>query len=128
MKELQLDINLKHTDLTYLQGLAKGSDSFIKQMLNIYIAQTPAAIERIEKALAAKDWRSLRMAVHKLKPSCIFVGLNEIIYDVPLLEDHSAEESHLDETPRLVNKIKLVCTEAIPELQEELQEELQKLK
>jgi HPt (histidine-containing phosphotransfer) domain-containing protein len=121
MGEKTVHINGKHSDLTYLRGLAKGSDAFIIQMLNIYIAQTPAALEHIENALANKDWKSLRLAVHKLKPSTMFVGLKEIIDDVPLLEDYAVEESHLDEIPALVNKIKIVCTQAIPELQEEIQ-------
>jgi HPt (histidine-containing phosphotransfer) domain-containing protein len=113
--------NGKHTDLTYLRGLAKGSNAFIIQMLNIYITQVPGVIERIEKALEKKDWKSLRFAVHKLKPSAMFVGLNEIKNDIPLLEDYSAEEIHLDKIPALVDKIKQVCMEAVPELHEELQ-------
>jgi HPt (histidine-containing phosphotransfer) domain-containing protein len=120
MKDTNENIITKHTDLTYLRGLAKSSEAFIIQMLNIYVSQTPTALELIENALTKKDWTSLRLAVHKLKPSAMFVGLNEIIYDISLLEDYAAVESHLDEITRLVNKIKLVCSEAIPELQEEL--------
>jgi HPt (histidine-containing phosphotransfer) domain-containing protein len=120
MEEIKSNLNGKHTDLTYLRGLAKGGNGFIIQMLNIYIQQTPGALERIENALKNKDWKALRFAVHKIKPSTMFVGLTEIKNDVPLLEDYAIEESHLDEIPGMVDKIKKVCTEAIPELQEEL--------
>jgi PAS domain S-box-containing protein len=111
----------KHTDLTYLRGLAKGSDSFIIQMLNIFIEQTPNAIDRMEKALKSKDWKTLRLIVHKIKPSIMFIGLNEIINEVPILEDYAAEESHLEDIPALVEKIKKVCSEAIGELKSELE-------
>ena len=70
--------------------------------------------------MKAKDWKLLRLVVHKMKPSIMFTGLTEIINDVPLLEEYAAEESHLDDIPALVDKIKKVCTEAIVELKEEL--------
>ncbi len=114
-------IRRRHTDLTYLRGLAKGSDTFIIQMLNIFITQTPHALERMENALKNKDWKLLRQVVHKIKPSIMFVGLSEIVKEVPLLEDYAAEEIQLDKIPALVNKIKRVCTESLEELHEELE-------
>ncbi|HTB31281.1 MAG TPA: response regulator [Bacteroidia bacterium] len=110
----------RHTDLTYLEGIAKGSKGFIIQMLNIFIEQTPNALDHMDKALKNKDWKSLRLIVHKIKPSIMFTGLTEIINDVPLLEDYAAEESHLDKIPALLEKTKKVCSEAIVELKEEL--------
>ncbi len=111
----------KHTDLTYLKGLAKGSNPFILQMLNIFIEQTPPALERMEKALKNNDWQLLRLIVHKIKPSATFVGLAEIINDLPLVEDYAAEEVNLDNIPALIDKIKMVCSEAIIELKGELE-------
>jgi len=110
----------KHTDLTYLRGLAKGSDAFIIQILSIFIEQTPEAIERMEKAMKNKEWKLLSQIVHKIKPSVMFTGLREIKNDVPLLEEYAANESNLDEIPALVEKIKIICTEAVIELKEEL--------
>ncbi len=121
MEEQASNLRGKHADLTYLRGLAKGSNAFIIQMLGIYISQTPAAIERIDKALAQADWKTLRLVVHKIKPSTMFVGLNEISKDILQLEDYAAAESDLDKIPALVEKIKRVCLEAIPELKEELE-------
>lgn len=120
MEEVTSNRSGNHTNLTYLRGLAKGSRAFIIQMLNIYIQQTPGALERIDNALKNKDWKALRASVHKIKPSTMFVGLNEIKNDISLLEDYAIEESHLDEIPGMVAKIKRTCTEAIPELEKEL--------
>lgn len=110
----------KHTDLTYLREIANGSDDFIIQMLTIFVEQMPQSLMRIENAMENKDWKALRLVVHKIKPSILFTGLTEIINDVPILEQYAAEESHLDEIPGMVGKIKNVCTEAIEELKEEL--------
>jgi DNA-binding response OmpR family regulator len=121
-----IEIPDQHTDLTYLRELAKGSDTFIIQMLDLFIEQTPQAIVRMEKALANKEWKSLRMIVHKIKPSLMFTGLTEIVNDVTLLEEYATEVSHLGEIPALVDKIKKVCDDAILELKDELKK-LQKI-
>jgi len=110
----------RHTDLTYLRELAKGRDAFIVQILNVFIQQTPEAIERMEEATENKEWKLLSQTVHKIKPSIMFIGLTEITNDIPLLEEYAAKESNINEIPALVGKIKSVCKEAIIELKEEL--------
>jgi len=111
----------KHTDLTYLKGIANGSNEFIIQMLTIFIEQTPRSLEQMDEALKNQDWKSLRLIVHKTKPSIMFAGLKEIADDLPLLENYAAEESHIDKIPTLVEKIKHTCNEGIFELKEELE-------
>ncbi len=111
----------RHTDLTYLNGIAKGSTGFIVQMLTIFVEQTPHYLEHIDDAFKKQDWKSLRLVVHKMKPSIMFAGLSEIANDVPLLEDYAAEESHLDQIPALIQKIKYACNEAVVELKDELE-------
>lgn len=111
--------NLKHADLTYLRGIANGSNAFIIEMLDIFIVQMPQSLSRMETAMKNKDWQSLKSVAHKIKPSILFTGLNEIADDIPLLEQYAAEKSHLDAIPALVEKIKSVCAKAIVELKEE---------
>jgi CheY-like chemotaxis protein len=112
---------IKHTDLTYLNGIAKGSTGFIIQMLTIFVEQTPHYLEHIDDAFKKQDWKSLRLVVHKMKPSIMFAGLSEIANDVPLLEDYAAAESHLDQMPALIEKVKYICNEAVVELKDELE-------
>jgi HPt (histidine-containing phosphotransfer) domain-containing protein len=120
MAEVIPDHNRKLTDLTYMKAVAKGSNSFISQMLDIFISQTPGLLEGMEKALAENDWNSIARAAHKLKPNAVFVGLTEIDDAISLLERYCSEASNPDKIPALIEKIKVVSLEAIPELQEEL--------
>lgn len=110
----------RHTDLTYLREIANGSNDFIVEMLSIFIDQVPKSLARMETAAHDKDWPTVRMVAHKIKPSILFTGLTEIADEVPKLEQYAAEESHTDIIPLQVEKIKHVCTEAIVELKEEL--------
>ncbi|HSH64590.1 MAG TPA: ATP-binding protein, partial [Bacteroidia bacterium] len=42
----------KYTDLTYLKKLSKGDNDFVKQMISIFINQTPTAIQKMEADLS----------------------------------------------------------------------------
>jgi len=111
---------MKHIDLTYLKELANGSNQFMNEMLTLFIAQTPEALDNIEKHFQNKDWKSLRGTVHKMKPSVSFMGLKAIENDVRRIEEAAANETGLDQLPALIANVKNVCKEAIIELKDEL--------
>ncbi len=112
---------MKHSDLTYLNGLANGKTDFVIQMLSIFIEQTPTVLEKLNEAITNKDWATVRTIVHKMKPSITFTGLKEIEQDVPAMEEYAESGSHLELIPSLYEKMKKVCTEAILELKEEIE-------
>jgi PAS domain S-box-containing protein len=109
----------KHTDLSYLRQLSNGDNKFIGEMLNLFIEQTPDALNRMTKALEIKDWKTLGNAAHKMKPSIMFVGLKEIEADLRDLEHFASESSNIEQIPPLLDKVKTACLAAIEELKEE---------
>jgi CheY-like chemotaxis protein len=113
--------NSKHTDLGYLKKLANGSDDFIKQMLTLFIEQTPDALQRMEKYSKEHNWELLSKVAHKMKPSILFVGIKELETEMKTVENYAAEQSHTDELPKMVSHISSICHEAIAELKEEMQ-------
>jgi HPt (histidine-containing phosphotransfer) domain-containing protein len=106
----------KHTDLTYLNQLANGSDEFISKMTGIFLEQTPEALENLDKHLAAGDWKGLRATAHKMKSSLSIMGIKELEPVVADLENFCEKETNLDQVPELVDKVKEVCHEAMQEL------------
>ncbi|MBA3285534.1 MAG: Hpt domain-containing protein, partial [Nitrosopumilus sp.] len=111
--------NIKYTDLSYLKQLAKGSNEFIKQMLSIFIDQTPPAIESLEENFNKKDWVALRAAAHKMKPSFSFVGIKELEPVIKEIEECAEKESELDSLPEKISKIRQISIKAIVELEKE---------
>ncbi len=111
---------MKHTDLSYLRQLSNGNDKFVSDMLAIFLQQTPESVTSLEKHLQARDWKALRAAAHKMKPSISFVGIKELEADIRALEDAAASETDLEKIPALVSRIRSVCSEAIAELKEEV--------
>ena len=110
----------KQTDLDYLKQLAKGSNEFILQMINLFKEQTPAALAAIEKAYDAKDWRALRAIVHKIKPSFGFMGIASLKTIVVSLEENAEKGINELEMKTQIDTIKRVCFSALSELEEEL--------
>lgn len=108
--------SIKHIDLTYLKQLSNGSNEFITEMITVFIEQTPIEIGNLEKYLNSKDWKSLRSTAHKMKPSFSFMGIKELESVIKLVEEYAANETNLDLLPGMIEKIKIVCTEAIEEL------------
>ena len=109
----------KHIDLSYLRQLSNGDNKFIKEMLSLFVDQTPDMLDRMTKYLELKDWKSLSSLAHKMKPSIMFVGLKEIEADLRMVEDYAGEVKHTEEISPMLSRIKNVCTAAVDEIKEE---------
>ncbi len=106
-----------HADLTYLKEISNGSQEFINEMISVFIKEVPAEIDKLEKNLIAKDWKSLKTTAHKMKSSFSIMGIKELESDIKLVNDYSAQESNLDLLPAMITRIKNVGTETIKELE-----------
>lgn len=111
-------LNLKHLDLTYLIELSDGSDDFIKEMISVFMTETPLDIESLEKHLKSKDWQALSATAHKMKSSVSIMGINDSIDTLKMIEENASQETNLDSLPELITKTKKFCIDAIKELAE----------
>ncbi len=105
------------TDLTYLKGLSKGDNEFVKNMISIFIKQTPAAIQKMEADLSNKDWGSLKAVAHKMKPSFSFVGITTLKDKIESIEDNASQGTNPNLIADLIAEVKEVSLKAVAELQ-----------
>lgn len=108
-----------HTNLSYLKELSNGSNEFILQMINLFIASTPPAVADIEKNLKEGDWAKLKFTAHKMKPGILFMGIKELETVIPDIEELAAKATRTEQLSALINKLKLVIPVAIKELEEQ---------
>lgn len=104
------------TDLTYLIDIANGDNSFIKEMIDVYMQQTPEAIADLEACVKNKDWKKLQAVTHKMKPSFTFFGLKDMYSIIDSIEEYLDKEIHFDLLPEMIAKIKIICNRAMLEL------------
>lgn len=68
---------LMYLNLDNLRLLSRNSDSFICEILKVYIENTPIDLERMEAAVSDENWKVVQYYAHKLKSSAFTIGFLE---------------------------------------------------
>ncbi|MES2647821.1 MAG: PAS domain S-box protein [Bacteroidota bacterium] len=84
MHYVQPDIVVKESsgqtvvpDLSYLKDLSGGSHDFLKEMIQLFISQTPVEMQAMNNAYTESDHRAIKRLAHKLSSSFSLMGINE---------------------------------------------------
>jgi PAS domain S-box-containing protein len=109
------------TDLAYLQKHTKGNPDLMREMIRLYVEQTPPLLETMQKAMDEGRWKDFYSAIHKMVPSFWMMGINkEVEAKAKTLKENTHKEEHLDQVPALFAAVKEACLAACRELEEEL--------
>jgi len=107
----------KCIDLTYLSNRTKANPELMKEMIRLYLDQTPVLIGIIKQSLADKDWDSMHSAAHKMIPSFSIVGIHQDFENLgKKIQEYAGSQQHLDEIPDLVLQLENICLQACQEL------------
>jgi CheY-like chemotaxis protein/HPt (histidine-containing phosphotransfer) domain-containing protein len=111
----------EYVDLTYLKKRTKANPELMREMILLYLKQTPSLISQMKQATYDKDWDSVYSAVHKMIPSFSIMGIHKDFEDMAKkVQEYSSTQKHLDEVQELVLKLDNVCSKACEELEEKL--------
>jgi hypothetical protein len=84
--DLPEDINYRIPDLTYLNEISGGDETFIKDIITYFLESCPGLLEVMRESNLSGDREKLRFAAHKLLPQLTFVGILSAIPDVEKIE------------------------------------------
>lgn len=111
---------IRHTDLTYLDQRTKSNKDLMREMIFLYLEQTPPLIISMKQSLHEKDWQTLHACVHKMIPSFSIVGINKDFETMAKkVQEYAITQELTDEIHQMVDKLEEVCTQACIELKEE---------
>ena len=110
----------KLTDLSYLKEASAGNKTFIKNMIETFINQTPDLLDLLKKTSEKKDWIEFRKTMHKFKPTLAMMGIHSLKEHVVFLETNVKQGAFLEKVPELVLTIENSCQQALAELKKEL--------
>ena len=65
-------------DLTKLRKLSRGDETFVRQMIEIFVTQTPVAMEEIRRAMEENDPLTVSKVAHRIKPSITSMGIGQL--------------------------------------------------
>jgi PAS domain S-box-containing protein len=109
-------------NLDYLNQRTKSNPVLMKEMIRLYLQQTPPLVDKMKLYLQDQNWPDLQSVVHKMIPSFSIVGINpEFELMAKRLQEYASVRSQSTEMHELVAKLERVCLQACSELEVELQ-------
>jgi PAS domain S-box-containing protein len=112
--------NKKCVDLNYLTNRTKTNPVMMKEMISVFLKQTPPLVINMKKSFHDKSWESLYASVHKLIPSFSIMGMNADYEAMARkVQDFAKGQQQAEGMPNMINQLETVCTQACDELEEE---------
>ncbi len=110
--------SIKHTNLEYLNVRTKSNPKLMKEMISIYLQQTPPLLEAMRKSVQDKDWQLLAAATHKIIPSFSIMGMNSDLENrARKIQEAAKAGQFTDEIAQMVLQIDTICNQACKELE-----------
>ena len=106
----------KNYDLSYLEEISGGDQSFIIEMLTEFINAAPEVNKSIEMFAIQHKWSDLYAAVHRFAPNYDFVGNSNLKLNISLLESASKHMKNLEKIDSYIAVIKEFTSIIIDEL------------
>jgi PAS domain S-box-containing protein len=107
-------------DLSYLKDASGGNHAFMKDMIDIFLKQTPGYLAQLNDYCKDANWVEFRKVMHKLKPTITMMGIKEGDALVKEIEPKVKKSEELDTVPNLLSNLIRVCETAYDELQKEV--------
>lgn len=107
----------KVTNLTYLNEISKGDANFIKEMISIFLSESPDEISQLGKAITSVNFDKIRSVSHHMKSTIPFVGLDLLIgKELEQIEDLALNKKDIQTISTHFLKVQAVCQQAYQEL------------
>ena len=111
----------KCINLEYLHQRTKSNPALFKEMIILYLAQTPALVTTMKQSLANENWCLLGASAHKLIPSFSIMGISSNYENMSKkIQELATAPDKSKEIYELVQQLEDVCLQACTELREEL--------
>ena len=66
-------INLQH-----IQNLGEGDTAFVRDLIDVFLQETPGLLNHLEKAAQMQDWKQAGLMIHQLKSNFALFGLEPL--------------------------------------------------
>ncbi|HSO86083.1 MAG TPA: ATP-binding protein, partial [Draconibacterium sp.] len=116
-------IKNKCTNLDYLNTRTKSNPILMKEMISLYLVQTPLLVMSMKKGFREKDWNTLHTAVHKMIPSFSIMGISSDFEKIAQkVQDFANNQQQFDGITEMIQQLEKVLMQSCNELKEELKQ------
>ena len=110
-----IEDNFMDIDFSYLISMST-DQSFINEMVGLFIEKVPHEIETVEKAIEANDYDELKKVAHNMRSSLSIFNLDNLRLEFQVIEKDAANNTITPETVKRVTGLKEALTEIIGKL------------
>jgi HPt (histidine-containing phosphotransfer) domain-containing protein len=107
-------------NLSYLREVSDGNEAFMIEMIEMFLQNTPEALESMDECFKKQNWNELRTIAHRIKPSFAFMGLSLTQQMLAEIENCSDSKTNLEKIPELISCIHKTSESAFKALEKEL--------
>ncbi len=85
--------NQNQFDLSHVEKASLGDHGFLVQLLNLFLDNTPSAVQYMQSAARAQNWSALAATAHKHRSLFTTLGLLELRDQLARIEETAREET-----------------------------------
>jgi HPt (histidine-containing phosphotransfer) domain-containing protein len=84
-------------NLDYIYTISDGDRDFIREILETFVKITPGSIDAINESLEQKQLKEVARMAHKIKPSILLLGIEELTKLIKEIEHMAKNQEELDQ-------------------------------
>jgi HPt (histidine-containing phosphotransfer) domain-containing protein len=104
------------TDRNFLKQFTGGNPEKMQKYITMFMENATRLLATIDQALVNKDYATIKIAAHSLKPQLSYMGVKEEVSHIFLIEQSAGSSAHFDALPDRIKILKKVCEKAFEEL------------
>ena len=116
MKVSNLTSSISYTNLDFLKQFTNNDPTKIKKYIGMFLENAPKLLSRLEQGMAVQDYEEVKIAAHSLKPQMSYMGIDEELSHIFMIEQLAGSQSHTEQLPGLVSNLVRVCHQVYAEL------------
>lgn len=109
---------MQEIDLSYLREITGGENEIMAEMVDLFLTESPVHLEQMKTELQQEKWLTFAAETHKLKPTLLYVGLQDIYDRVQKLESDARKKENLNSLPELFSSVREDIEDMYPKLEE----------
>jgi HPt (histidine-containing phosphotransfer) domain-containing protein len=106
----------QYINLQYFDDNFDAEDSFVREILSIYLADVPARMQQLHLQIQSKAWDKAAQTAHSIKASVKMLGIEDFLNIIETIERLVLLPGHEEETYALYDQAAQVMMEANAEI------------
>jgi HPt (histidine-containing phosphotransfer) domain-containing protein len=105
-------------DLDYIYTISDGDRDFIKEILETFVKITPESIDAINDSLEQKQLKEIARVAHKIKPSILLLGIDELTKLIKEIEHMAKEQEEIDQLTAKISSLNQYSLDVLADIDE----------